>query len=63
MPLDLNASQYEALTDLVARSLGELSSEIAATDNWEYRKRLRFRRDRLMEVLRQLDAVTPVRAP
>ncbi|MDQ6615758.1 MAG: hypothetical protein M3083_13725 [Actinomycetota bacterium] len=56
MILNLDDEQHEALSKLVSDSVADLSYEIAATDNWEYREMLRGRRDRLTEISVQLES-------
>ncbi len=56
MNLTLDSDQHEALRELVTHAVADLSPEIAATDNWEYRAMLRSRRDRLREISAQLEA-------
>ena len=55
MQLELNEGQCGELQRLLEDSLGDLSSEIAGTDNAEYRQGLRERRSLLEAVLYQLD--------
>lgn len=50
MHLDLTIEQASALHRLLEPSLRELSHEIAATDNAEYRGNLSDYRDRLVEI-------------
>lgn len=57
MILELSGSLVEELHDTIGEVVADMSSEIAATDNPTYRKRLRDRRERLRGVLTQLDAV------
>jgi hypothetical protein len=54
MQLFLDGDQVGELRDLLQGAVADLSHEIADTDGWEYRKRLRLRRDRLEAVRRQL---------
>jgi len=56
MELTLTDAQATELRDLLEGSLGDLSSEIADTDNPSYRLALKERRTRLQAVLAQLDA-------
>jgi len=51
MHLDLTREQAEDLEALLSVSLSELSHEIAATDNAEYRAGLVARRERLHAVM------------
>ena len=57
MILELSGSLVEELHVTIGGVVADMSSEIAATDNPTYRKRLRDRRERLRGVLTQLDAV------
>jgi len=54
MKIELNDEQVADLGQLLRGALGDLSSEIAATDNAAYRDRLRSRRVSLEGVLAQL---------
>jgi hypothetical protein len=55
MVLELSETQCAELQKLLEGALGDLSSEIADTDNAEYRQGLRERRAVLEAVLYQLD--------
>jgi hypothetical protein len=55
MQLELSEGQCAELQQLLEGALGDLSSEIAGTDNPEYRQGLRERRTLLEAVLYQLD--------
>ena len=55
MLLELTEGQCAELQKLLEGALGDLSSEIAGTDNPEYRQGLRERRAQLEAVLYQLD--------
>jgi hypothetical protein len=55
MVIDLTEEQCAELQRLLEASLGDLSTEIADTDNAQYRERLRERRRVLESVLYQLD--------
>jgi hypothetical protein len=55
MLLELTEDQCAELQRLLESALGDLSSEIAGTDNAEYRQGLRDRRAVLEAVLYQLD--------
>jgi len=57
MELTLTESEATELRDLLDGSLGDLSSEIADTDNPTYRLALKERRVRLQAVRAQLAAV------
>jgi hypothetical protein len=54
MRIELTDEQVTDLGELLRGALGDLSSEIAATDNPTYRERLRARRASLETVLTQL---------
>jgi hypothetical protein len=53
--IELNEGQCAELQQLLEGTLGDLSTEIAGTDNFEYRQGLRERRSILESVLYQLD--------
>jgi hypothetical protein len=53
--IELDEGQCAELQQLLESSLGDLSTEIAGTDNYEYRQGLRERRTILESVLYQLD--------
>jgi hypothetical protein len=55
MQIELSEAQGAELQRLLESALGDLSSEIADTDNAEYRQGLRDRRSVLESVLSQLD--------
>jgi hypothetical protein len=55
MNIEISEEQGAELHRLLESSLGDLSSEIAGTDNAEYRQGLRERRTVLESVLFQLD--------
>ncbi len=57
MELTVNDAEATELRDLLDGSLGDLSSEIADTDNPTYRLALKDRRARLQAVRAQLDGV------
>jgi hypothetical protein len=57
MNLELTKEQAEELADLLDISLRNLSSEIADTDNREYRAKLVARRGRLAEMAAALGAL------
>jgi hypothetical protein len=59
MLMELTVTEAEAteLRDLLDGSLGDLSSEIAATDNPSYRLSLKERRTRLQAIRAQLGTV------
>jgi hypothetical protein len=54
MKIELTDEQVAVLGDFLREALGDLSSEIAATDNPAYRDGLRARRVSLEGVLTQL---------
>ena len=56
MKIELTDQEVADLRELLSGSLGDLSSEIAATDNAAYREGLRTRRSSLERVLAQLGA-------
>jgi hypothetical protein len=55
MVIELTEEQCAELQRLLEESLGDLSTEIADTDNAQYREGLRARRRVLESVLYQLD--------
>jgi hypothetical protein len=55
MLMELTEAQCEELQGLLESTLGDLSAEIADTDNPEYRDVLRDRRSVLESILFQLD--------
>ncbi len=61
MQLTLTESQAAELRDLLDGALGDMSSEIADTDNAGYRVGLKERRDALRAVRDQLEAVDQTR--
>ena len=60
MELTLTETEATELRDLLDGSLGDLSSEIADTDNPSYRLALKERRDRLRAVRDKLSGVGQV---
>jgi len=56
MELTLSPEQAKELHELLDDTMSELSHEIAATDNADFRARLRERRDLLATIRGQLDA-------
>ena len=56
MTIELDEQQAEALTELLRGALGDLSAEIAGTDNAGYRDGLRARRASLEGVLAAVDS-------
>jgi hypothetical protein len=63
MNLEIGREQAEDLDGLLGVSIGELSHEIAATDNPGYRAQLVARRDRLTVFKGQLEHLLAPRAP
>jgi len=60
MELHLDETQARELHTLLADALGELSSEIADTDNPSFQRMLRDRRQQLQAILQGIDsAYTP----
>jgi hypothetical protein len=59
MMLELSAAGAEELRSTLDQVLSDMSSEIADTDNANYRRQLRDRRDRLREIQSQLEATAP----
>ena len=57
MQLSLTDAEATELRDLLDGSLGDLSSEIADTDNPGYRLALKERRTRLQAIRAQLESV------
>ena len=57
MELTMTEAEATELRDLLDGSLGDLSSEIADTDNPSYRLALKERRTRLQAVRAQLEAM------
>lgn len=55
MILELSESLAEELRDTLREVLGDMSSEIANTDNPTYREILETRRERLRSIHAQLD--------
>jgi hypothetical protein len=54
MELQLDEVQVSELHALLTQALGELSSEIADTDNAAFQRMLRGRRDQLQAILQQI---------
>lgn len=54
MQLELTEAEAAALRQLLEGALGELSTEIADTDNAQFARDLRARRDSLRAVLERL---------
>ena len=55
MILDLSPSLAEELRDTLGQVISDMSSEIAGTDNPQYRRELEARRDRLRSEHAELD--------
>jgi hypothetical protein len=56
MELHLDDVQVSELQDLLMSALGELSSEIADTDNPAFQRKLRARRHQLQTTLEEIDS-------
>jgi hypothetical protein len=56
MELQLDDEQASELRAALTHALGELSSEIADTDNASFQRMLRVRRDHLQAIVQQIDA-------
>jgi len=54
MDLELNQSQATVLAEVLESYLGDLSTEIAHTDSYEYRQGLKERRETLAGILESL---------
>jgi len=52
--INLELSQSERLVQLLENELGELKSEIRATDNWSYKEMLRHTMEEYQTTLSQL---------
>lgn len=52
--LDLTPEEADELRSTIAAALSELTGEVADTDNAEYRRGLRHRRDLLNEIVAKL---------
>lgn len=59
MQLSLNDDEASDLGELLTQALGDLSAEIANTDNASYRRELRARQERLTQIRQQLTAGAP----
>ena len=59
MKLSLTGEQADELRYLLEAAVADLSHEIADTDSWEYRKRLRRRRQ-CLEAIRHQMAAPPI---
>jgi hypothetical protein len=57
MILDLSDELAEELRDTLGQVVGDMSSEIADTDNPAYRRGLEARREKLRSVISQLGGV------
>ena len=58
MDLHLSTTEASALAELLDGTIGDLSPEIAATDNPEYRAMLRDRRESLQTIRAKLNGAT-----
>jgi hypothetical protein len=56
--LELTSEEATELDDLLEGAVSDLSMEIANTDSYDYRKKLKLRRDALAAVRRKLNAAT-----
>ena len=56
MNLELDAAELDAVRDALASTVRDLSPEIADTDNPQYRRELKARRDLLVAVVARLGA-------
>ena len=56
MELHLDDAQVKELQELLTHALGELSSELADTDNPAFQRMLRDRRQQLQTILQRIDA-------
>jgi|GEM_PF-2929503 len=54
--LELNDQQQEMLAELIKSALGDLSYEIADTNNHNFKDQLKLRRDALKELSQQLES-------
>ena len=63
MRIDLDTEQVDALHDLLATTLRELSYEIASADLPSYRQMLRERREVLRSTLDALGGAVPASRP
>jgi hypothetical protein len=61
MWIELEEGDLELLDDVLATAIGELSPEIADTDNPAFRRDLKTRRDRLVAVRAHLAQAAPER--
>jgi hypothetical protein len=59
MKLDLTNAEEEVLIELLDQALGDLSMEIADTDNAEFRRDLETRRGHLRDVRGKLNTDVP----
>lgn len=58
--LALDEAEARSLRDLLSASIGDMSMEIADTDNPTFRKELKSRRDQLQRVLEAIDTSLPL---
>lgn len=63
MQLDIDDEDVQLLTEVLSSVVSDLSPEIANTDNYEYRRGLKDRRDRLRALLEALGAASEPGAP
>jgi len=56
--IEISDEDAQLLRDVLGRVISDLSPEIADTDNPEYRRQLRDRRERLRAILTALNAPT-----
>ena len=59
MNVDLTQEVAEELRVTLGQVIGDMSSEIADTDNPAFRRELEARRERLRSVCSQLDGLSP----
>jgi hypothetical protein len=56
MNLELDAAELDAVRDALSSTIRDLSPEIADTDNPQFRRELKARRDLLVAVVARLSA-------
>jgi len=61
--LDLSREQAAVLKAYLERAVAELSGEIASTDSYDYREKVKTERRLLVETLEQLTFAGPSRTP
>ena len=59
MNVELNQSQASVLAEVLESYLGDLSTEIAHTDSYEFRQGLKERREILASILQSLQRAVP----